>query len=327
MATASQVTTLIRAFKENDRERFISTAIQLAAHEAKLGHGAVATELRQLIDGIKKQSALSKVIYFNGAESHEMTDLAIPSHSEERLPELILPQTLMAQLERTLLEYRQRTKLQAHGMTPRRKTLLAGPPGTGKTMTARVLAGELHLPLYTVLMDKLVTKYMGETSAKLRQIFTCMVQHRGVYLFDEFDAIGGERSRDNDVGEMRRVLNTFLQLLEQDDSESLIVAATNEISILDAALFRRFDDVLYYDNPDSHCIEQLLPNKLGIFWTAPVHVDALIDAADGLSHAEISEACADAIKDSILKDRPSVQEDELREALQNRKNKYAKVNG
>lgn len=264
MATASQVTTLIRAFTENDRERFMTTAIQLAAHEAKLGHGAVAYEIRQLVDTIKAQPATAKVIAFKRTDSVEVGDLAICSHPEERLAEIILSQPLKAPLERILLEYRQRGKLQAHGLSPRRKTLLAGPPGTGKTMTARVLAGELHLPLFTLLMDKLVTKYMGETSAKLRQIFSCMTQHRGVYLFDEFDAIGGERSRNNDVGEMRRVLNTFLQLLEQDVSESLIVAATNEVSILDAALFRRFDDVLYYGNPDPTSVEQLLRNKLGI---------------------------------------------------------------
>lgn len=325
MATASQVTSLIRAFKENDRERFITTAIQLAAHEAKQGHGAVAHEIRQLVDTIKAQPAPARVLAFKGADPIEMGDLALTSHPEERLPEIILSAPLMAQLERILLEYRERAKLQAHGLSPRRKSLLAGPPGTGKTMTARVLAGELRVPLHTVLMDKLVTKYMGETSAKLRQIFSCMTQHRGVYLFDEFDAIGGERSRDNDVGEMRRVLNTFLQLLEQDASDSLIVAATNEITILDPALFRRFDDVLHYGNPDAASIGRLLCNKLGMFWKESQRMDRLVDAADGLSHAEISEACADAIKDAILRDRALVHDEDLASALYTRKAKYFKA--
>jgi len=328
MATASQVTTLIRAFKENDRERFITTAIQLAAHEAKLGHGAVALEIRQLVDALKTQPASAKVIPFKRTDGLEdMGDLVVPAHPEERLPEIILPQLLMEYLERILLEYRQRSKLQAHGMSPRRKVLLAGPPGTGKTMTARVLAGELHLPLYTVLMDKLVTKFMGETSAKLRQIFSCMSQHRGVYLFDEFDAIGGDRARDNDVGEMRRVLNAFLQLLEADSSESLIIAATNEAGILDAALFRRFDDVLYYGAPDAASIEKLLQNKLGVFWQKSSQMSSLVESAKGLSHAEISEACADAVKNAILHDRVKVTDEELQATLCTRKAKYTAVNG
>ena len=328
MATASQVTTLIRAFKENDRDRFITTAIQLAAHEAKLGHGAVALEIRQLLDALKIQPPQAKVLPFKRTEDlGNLGDLVIPSHPEERLPELILPQLLMENLERILLEYRQRVKLQAHGMSPRRKALLAGPPGTGKTMTARVLAGELHLPLYTVLMDKLVTKFMGETSAKLRQIFSCMSQQRGVYLFDEFDAIGGDRARDNDVGEMRRVLNTFLQLLEGDNSESLIIAATNGANILDVALFRRFDDVLYFDNPDPASIEKLLQNKLGVFWQKSSQMDSLIEAAKKLSHAEISEACADAVKNAILQDRAQVSDGELQKALYAREAKYTAVKG
>ena len=328
MATASQVTSLIRAFKDNDRERFITTAIQLAAHEAKQGHGAVALEIRQLVDSLKTQQALAKIVPFKRSENLEsLGDLAISTHPEERLPEIILSQLQMERLEKILLEYRQRSKLLAHGMSPRRKALLTGPPGTGKTMTARVLAGELHLPLYTVLMDKMVTKFMGETSAKLRQIFSCMPQHRGVYLFDEFDAIGGDRARDNDVGEMRRVLNAFLQLLEADSSESLIIAATNGASILDAALFRRFDDVLYYGNPDPASIEKLLLNKLGVFWEKSSRMDSLIESAQNLSHSEISEACADAVKNAILQDRAKVTDEELEAALCTRKAKYAVVSG
>lgn len=326
MATASHVTTLIRSFKENDKERFIATAIQLAAHEAKLGHNAVAYEIRQLVDAIKAQPARSKLIPFK-SNNVELDDLAICTHPEEHLSEIILAQPLMERLNQILLEYRQRAKLQAHGLLPRRKALLAGPPGTGKTMTAHVLAGELHLPLYTVLMDKLVTKYMGETSAKLRQIFTCMSQQLGVYLFDEFDAIGGDRVRDNDVGEMRRVLNTFLQLLEQDTSGGLIIAVTNEVSILDAALFRRFDDVLYYSNPDFPSIERLLRNKLGVFWEEPANMGELFDAADGLSHAEVTQACADAIKNAILHDTATASVNEVILALEAKKAKYAQVNG
>ena len=100
---------------------------------------------------------------------------------------------LKERILRILREFRQKSKLEKHGLTHRRKILLVGPPDTGKTLTASILASELKLPLYTILLDTLVTKYMGETSAKLRLVFDVIPQRTGVYFFDEFDAIGGER--------------------------------------------------------------------------------------------------------------------------------------
>lgn len=129
-------------------------------------------------------------------------------------------------------------------------------------MTAAVLAGELGLPLFEVRLDGLITKFMGETAAKLRQVFDSTQQTRGVYFFDEFDAIGSQRGLSNDVGEVRRILNSFLQMIEQDDSHSLIIGATNHPEILDNALFRRFDDLLHYELPDEEHIASALKGRL-----------------------------------------------------------------
>ena len=175
-------------------------------------------------------------------------------------------------------------------------------------MTASVLAGELQLPLCTILMDKMVTKFMGETSVKLRQIFETISENQAVYLFDEFDAIGTERSLDNDVGEMRRVLNSFLQFIEQDDSRSLIVAATNNPKLLDQALFRRFDDVLHYQLPGEAEIRRLIENRLGEFLGHRFLWKSILEKANSLSHAEISKACDDSIKEAILNDQNKVDE-------------------
>ena len=164
-------------------------------------------------------------------------------------------------------EQRQQQNLRDHGLQPRRKLLLVGPPGSGKTMTAAVLAGELHLPLFTIVLDGLITKFMGETAAKLRLVFDAMQATRGVYFFDEFDAIGARRGERQDVGEIRRVLNSFLQFLEQDESHGLIVAATNHPELLDKALFRRFDDVIEYSVPDAVLAEALLRARLDRFDT------------------------------------------------------------
>ena len=193
----------------------------------------------------------------------ELANLLEASYPRTRLGEMILGDVLADQIRRVIREQRHAGRILEHGLSPRRKLLLTGPPGTGKTLTASVLAGELGLPLLQVRLDGLITKYMGETAAKVRQIFDATDRTRGVYFFDEFDAIGSQRGLTNDVGEIRRVLNSFLQMIEQDRSHSLIVAATNHPGILDPALFRRFDDVLYYDLPDKPQITKLLKTRLG----------------------------------------------------------------
>ena len=237
------------------------------------------------------------------------------------MSELIVSEEISEKIHRILNEYRNRNKLYKYGLTNRRKVLIEGDPGTGKTLTASIIASELSLPLYTVQMDKLVTKFMGETSAKLRQIFDSMQSMTGVYLFDEFDAIGADRSLDNEVGEMRRILNSFLQFIEQDSSESIIIAATNNQKLLDQALFRRFDDVLHYALPTNREIRRLFEYKLMNYDEHFYITKELIKSAEGLSHAEIVKVCDDAIKLSILDMQPMTSE-KISTLLQERKDIY-----
>lgn len=316
MATAEQIKSLIRSHFDSDNERFVTISLQVAAYEAKQGHSSVAHEIRDLINKSRKTSL--KISEF----SRELDDLIICSIPKTRLVELIVSEDIRDRIHRILREYHQQEKLQKHGLSNRRKVLLAGPPGTGKTMTAAILASELRLPLYTILMDKMITRFMGETSAKMRQIFSVIQEIKGVYLFDEFDAIGAERGRENDVGEMRRVLNAFLQFIEQDRSSSIIVAATNNAHILDQALFRRFDDILYYGLPTDTEIELLIRNRLGEFFSKKQLLTETVKTAAKLSPAEITQACDDAIKETILADKPKVTVTLLKKMFKERKNAY-----
>jgi SpoVK/Ycf46/Vps4 family AAA+-type ATPase len=163
---------------------------------------------------------------------------------------------------------------------------------------------------------------MGETAAKLREIFDLIQRVQGVYLFDEFDAIGGERSLDNDVGEMRRVLNSFLQFIDTDTSDSLIIATTNSPKLLDKALYRRFDDVLYYNLPDDSDKTRLIENIAGSFLSTKVEWKKVIKEAAGLSHSEIDLACRDAIKQAVLSDLQTVDTFLLTQMLRERRATY-----
>ncbi len=315
MATGEHVKLLIQAHYDNE-DRFRTVVLQLAAYEANKGHNALAREIRDIVDSSKFKR--NKIVQLNNG-FNELINSTLPEHN---LSEIVVTTEIKQRIQRILKEYRQRDKLKKHGLNNRRKILLAGPPGTGKTMTASVLASELNLPLCTIMMDKMVTKYMGETSAKLRQIFDNILECQGVYLFDEFDAIGSERSMDNDVGEIRRVLNSFLQLIEQDKSESIIVAATNNPRLLDQALFRRFDDIIHYDLPDESEIERLISNRLGEFADKGIIYTNITKKCNTLSHAEISKACDDSIKESILCDKEFVDGKLLRKMIEERLSSY-----
>lgn len=293
MATAEQIRNLITAYSARDDEKFKTVVLQIAAHEAKLGHGSIAQELKRAADTIGKSSSIVKIPNVNNS----MLEYTMPSIE---LKELIVSEAVLNKVDRILTEYRNKNKLYKNGLSNRRKILLEGSPGTGKTMTASIIASELRLPLFTVQVDKLVTKFMGETSIRLRQIFESMSSTTGVYLFDEFDAIGADRSLDNEVGEMRRILNSFLQFIENDTSDSIIIAATNNQKILDRALFRRFDDVIHYELPDDDQIRRLFKFRLSGYADNQVCNSEVVDAARGLSHAELSLVCDDVIKNSIL---------------------------
>jgi AAA+ superfamily predicted ATPase len=186
-------------------------------------------------------------------------------------------------------------------------------------MTAAALAGELGLPLFLVRLDALITKFLGETAAKLRLIFDAAANTRAVYFFDEFDAIASQRGLTNDVGEVRRTLNSFLQMIEQDDSNSLIVAATNHPEILDYAVFRRFDDVIEYEAPTADLVIEILKARLGTFASPKIAWRSLGDAAATLSYADLTRAAQEAIKDAIIHDRDSVSENDLLQSFEDRR--------
>ena len=326
MATSDQVKSLIKAHLDGDDEKFKTVVLQIASYEAKLNHDIIARDLKNLVN-----SSISKKPVLGMYQPNPLLSMSMPS---AKLSDLIVSEKTYEIIKRILAEFHNRNKLKHYGMCNRKKILIEGKPGTGKpraliqmatgagkTFTASIIASELGLPLFTVQMDKLVTKFMGETSAKLRQIFDSIDNTLGVYLFDEFDAIGADRSLDNDVGEMRRVLNAFLQFIELDSSDSIIIAATNNQQLLDQALFRRFDDVLHYSMPSLKEIEKLYLSRLSVYQKDFTPTEEMIDISKSLSHAEIIRVCNEAIKESILFDK-TISSSNIIELVNERLNIY-----
>ncbi|MCY4076752.1 MAG: ATP-binding protein [Acidobacteria bacterium] len=324
MASGEQLKALLKSHVDGDDERFFSVAMQVAAHEARRGHGRLAEELRALIDSARTGLGRRAPIPI-GRPRGELANLLEVSHPSVRLGDMILGGDLGEQIRRVIREQRHAGRIVESGLTPRRKLLLTGPPGTGKTLTASVLAGELGFPLLEVRLDGLITKYMGETAAKLRQIFEATTRTRGVYFFDEFDAIGSQRGLPNDVGEIRRILNSFLQMIEQERSHSLVIAATNHPAILDSALFRRFDDILHYELPDRPQIVRLLKTRLSAAAGARVRWGSLAQLAAGLSYAEVTRAANEVLKDALIHSRDSVNEGDIRAMLKERQSVAEKL--
>ena len=308
------VTAMIRSHSAGDDETFYAVALQVAAREARQGHQRLADDIKKAVDASRSALPSGSVTHLAQPRG-EVAELVIASNPDVGLRDLVLPSDLLASIKRVLSEQRQRQHLLDHGFSPVHRLLLEGPPGTGKT--ASVLAHELSLPLFTVRLDALMSKYMGETASKLRLVFDAAADKRGVYLFDEFDALGGDRAG-NDVGEARRILNSFLVFLEHASPESLVIASTNHRAILDKALFRRFDLVLTYQLPDATQVGAVIRGRLGAM-ARGLRVTQIAEAAVGLSHADLVKAAEIAAKGSLMRGDTHVTASDLVEALHERR--------
>lgn len=329
MATARHIIALLSSHNQRDEEQFLSIALQVAAGEARQGRKEIADELKRLVDSARQMrgslGATSSKVDPSVAipisrPRGDLKELLVTSYPKTQFSDIVLADPTRSRLERIVTQQRNRGRLREFSQRPSSKILLVGAPGTGKTLTASAFAGELHLPLFSMRLDSIITRFMGETAAKLRLVFDQIAAVRGVYLFDEFDAIGSSRTADNDVGEMRRVLNSFLQFLEESNgTDSLIITATNHPELLDSALFRRFDDVLEYEMPDHTAIREILTVRLGSFAPQTISWSKIFSVSLSLSQADLVRAADEAIKESILGEAARVTEAGLLRTLVERR--------
>lgn len=327
---------LLNSHIEGDEDQFLSIALQLAAQEARQGRAEEADKLKRLVQKARDQRrsgrpATGQTPIPLARPRGELQGLVESAYPKITLASMVLADDVRVRLSRVVRQQQERATLREHGQAPSTHMLLVGPPGTGKTMTASALAGELRLPLFTVRLESLFSRFFGETAGKLRLLFDQIAQTRGVYLLDEFDAIGARRGEPNDVGEIRRVLNSVLAFMEEPNStDSLVLAATNHVEILDQALARRFDEVIEYTLPDVAAARAIVDGRLGKFKIAPKSWATLEPALEGLSQGELVRAADAVVKDAILEGATKVSAEALREALHNRqtlKGKFRRQSG
>ena len=303
MTSLAQVTALVNAHVSRDHARFRAITLQIAAHVASRSERG-ANQLRKLVENhVQHQQALS-LVPLPSAQGL----LSAPSELST-LDDMVLAPAVRERLDRVVLEHTRKVDLLASGLHPARKLLFTGPYGVGKTMTAGALACALGLPLFRVELHQVIASHLGETAGKLSKVFEHVRTMPAVYLFDEFDAIGSERSAlgsDSASGEMRRVVNSLLQFIEDDQSDSMIIAATNHAQMLDGALFRRFDEAITFAVPTKDELITLVNRAFVDVAAEALDFAAIYTAAANpmLGHADVCAGLRRVRKDHVLVGTP-----------------------
>lgn len=296
---------MIESQRRGDERGFVDAVHQLIAAERQQGHGRTADELQRALDASRQRTPSPKsggagAVYELPLARSEALGFVEVRQSDKSLDSIVLAGETEPHVLRFLREYGHRAELQAHGLQPLRKLLFHGPPGNGKTLCAEVIAGELGLPMFYVRFDALIASHLGETAGNLRKVFELARRQRAVLFFDEVDAIARTREGGDDVGEIKRVVNSLLQLLDGDTSEGPIIAATNHERALDDAIWRRFDDVVFFPMPGPAERARYLARRLRVVKTEGVALDAVVDACDGMSLSDLARIATDALKTMVL---------------------------
>lgn len=307
---------LFYSYAHGDDQTFNDIAGEIIRDEESKNNRALANALRRNLSG----GALGRLPPGPSGSQRKLT--VVPFEREKQLPlvdqvrperraaDLILDRNNQQTMQSLLREFRQREKLGAHGLRPRTKLLFCGPAGCGKTLCAEVLAHESGLPLLTASMDVLVSSLLGETASNLRKIFDHATAQPVVLLLDEFDAIARLRDDETLNGELRRVVNSLLTLIEKHRGQGFVIAATNHEKQLDPAIWRRFDDVVFFEKPGQPEIIRLLDLKFKNF-RREFQSQEIATFLQGFSHADVERACLNSIRNAVLNGRSVVSKREF----------------
>jgi SpoVK/Ycf46/Vps4 family AAA+-type ATPase len=318
---------LFKTISNGNTDDLEKIAYQIINEENKKGHTKLVKELTNIIETTQKNNIGAKES--KGKKDSSLVLLPkskryeIPLTSFKPFEELEYNMVLQEEIEERFLrierEYAARERLALYGLLPRKKILLFGPPGCGKTLGAQRLAFNTGLPFLKVNFDAIVSSYLGETATNLRAIFESVSNEPYLLFIDEFDSLAKSRAISQEVGEIKRVVNSFLQLLDDYDAPGLLVAATNLNEQLDPAIWRRFDDVIEMTKPGKSEIKRIIKMTLSSISTTKFNWENVLLEAEGISAAQVVKASREAAKMAILNCTDIVTEELLIMALNENK--------
>lgn len=256
----------------------------------------------------------------------------IPTDSEKGFPllsiseeycsfeDVILSEENKQRLQYIITENQISKKLRSFGLQPKQKILFCGPPGTGKTLSAKIMASVIGYPFVLIRFDSIISSFLGQTATNLRKIFDFIENEKFVVLFDEFDIVGKKRDDPQEHGEIKRVVNNFMQMLDSYNGDSILIAATNHPQLLDTAVWRRFDEILEYKLPTIGQRGKLFKKYLGVLKkTDDVNIKELVKRTNNYSASDIAVICENALRMSIIHDKSRITDDELLLSLKEQK--------
>lgn len=315
---------MIRSHVKGDTAGFRAAAKEFVEEEHRKNHHILARDIERLLKNGAVSSDLSESLSLIGARSDDLPRdkergifLVEIIEPKRTLESLVITKEIWKQLDLIVQENHKAEILRTYGLRPISRVLLCGPPGCGKTIGAEAIAQALYLPLVLVRFDAVVSSYLGETAANIRKVFDFARTRPMVILFDEFDAIGKHRTAEEEHGELKRVVNSFLQMLDGFRGETLFIAATNHQGLLDSALWRRFDEIVYFDRPDTDAIEEVLRrNVRQIGLETSINLSELSRDLIGLSHADAERIALQAVKATILANQKAINLSSLQTSIE-----------
>lgn len=320
MTSSELIKQLFLSFNNDDGDAFMLAAREYIEREKRKNHTVVAKELEKALYQTAR-TANSQRRFKQGTPIPRDTEKGFPlleiQHFDLDFDNLILSPRTIAQLERIIREFKDADILATYNLNYKKKILLCGQPGTGKTFSVQIVSSLLHIPLVYIRFDAIISSYLGETAGNLRKVFDFIENGTWIVLFDEFDIIGKNRDDVHEHGEIKRVVNNFLQMLDNFKGDSILFAATNHQSMLDSAIWRRFDAVIEYEIPDETTRQKLFENYLRpIKRDKKINLSQAARATQGLSPADIEMIAVEAMKTAIINARSSLTEADLDTAIE-----------
>ncbi|MEK7088737.1 MAG: ATP-binding protein [Patescibacteria group bacterium] len=315
---------LFRSIEGDTDDDLVKVAKKIIENEKVIGHKKLAGRLKLILD----ENVAGHLSFKKELKTLLPGGTIIPTDKRHNIPlatiidngslrhEMILPKPVEANFQRIEKEYVARERLAHFGLKPRQKILFYGAPGCGKSMGAERLAWNIGLPFLKVRFEAIMSSYLGESANNLKRLFESVKNYPCVLLLDEFDFLAKARSIGQDVGEMHRMVNILLNLLEDYDAPGILIATTNLEGSIDKALFRRFDDIIEIPKPGKDEVVRLLKTTLSAIDTSnDIEWEKIAEKMDGFSAALVVKVANDAAKTAVLQNSKVIGKVHIEKAL------------